>query len=82
MSVDLNTELTLQLHSSRFPRDTQNTVSQPPFLFVSSENTLLKLTQSNAILRYLATCLDFYGDSETERTEIDVPLDEAYDFQQ
>jgi len=38
------------------------------------------LSQSNAILRYLARRFDFYGDSETDRTGIDVLQDEAYDF--
>ena len=38
------------------------------------------LSQSNAILRYLARSLDFYGDSSSERTEIDVLQDQAYDF--
>ena len=51
-----------------------------PFLIDSSGGTPVQLTQSNAILRYLAGRLDFYGDSESERTEIDVLQDEAYDF--
>ena len=38
------------------------------------------LSQSNAILRYLARSLDFYGDSSSERIEIDVLQDQAYDF--
>ena len=51
-----------------------------PYLIDSSGSTPHTLTQSNAILRYLARQLDFYGDSESERTEIDVLQDEAYDF--
>ena len=51
-----------------------------PYLIDSSGSTPNTLTQSNAILRYLARQLDFYGDSESERTEIDVLQDEAYDF--
>jgi len=51
-----------------------------PYLIDSRGNTTVTLTQSNAILRYLARQLDFYGDSESERTEIDVLQDEAYDF--
>ena len=51
-----------------------------PYLIDSSGSTPVQLTQSNAILRYLARNLDFYGDSESERTEIDVLQDEAYDF--
>lgn len=51
-----------------------------PYLIDSRGNTTVKLTQSNAILRYLARQLDFYGDSESERSEIDVLQDEAYDF--
>jgi len=51
-----------------------------PYLIDSSGSTPLQLTQSNAILRYLARRLNFYGDSESERIEIDVLQDEAYDF--
>ena len=51
-----------------------------PYLIDSSGSTPIELTQSNAILRYLARHLDFYGDSESERTEIDILQDEAYDF--
>ena len=40
----------------------------------------VSLSQSNAILRYLARSFDFYGDSDSERVEIDVLQDEAYDF--
>jgi len=51
-----------------------------PYLIDSSRGATIQLTQSNAILRHLARRLDFYGDSESERTEIDVLQDEAYDF--
>jgi glutathione S-transferase len=51
-----------------------------PFLIHTSAGTSITLTQSNTILRYLARQLDFYGDSEHERTEIDQLQDEAYDF--
>ncbi len=51
-----------------------------PYLIDSRGSTPVKLTQSNAILRYLARDLDFYGDSESEHTEIDVLQDQAYDF--
>lgn len=51
-----------------------------PYLIDNSTATPVQLTQSNAILRYLARCFDFYGDSELERSEIDVLQDEAYDF--
>ena len=51
-----------------------------PYLIDSRGSSTIELSQSNAILRYLARSLDFYGDSETERTEIDVLQDQAYDF--
>ena len=51
-----------------------------PYLIDSSENPPVQFTQSNAILRYLARRYDFYGDTELERTEIDVLQDQAYDF--
>ena len=51
-----------------------------PFLVDDSEEPPVNLSQSNAILRYLARRFDFYGDSESDRIEIDVLQDEAYDF--
>lgn len=51
-----------------------------PFLIHTSAGASITLTQSNTILRYLARQLDFYGDSERERTEIDQLQDQAYDF--
>ena len=51
-----------------------------PYLIDESETTPVQLSQSNAILRYLARRYDFYGDSEPERVAIDVLQDEAYDF--
>jgi glutathione S-transferase len=51
-----------------------------PFLIDNSEQPPIKLSQSNAILRYLARRFDFYGDSESDRVAIDVLQDEAYDF--
>lgn len=51
-----------------------------PYLIDSNHTPPVRLTQSNAILRYLARRYDFYGDSELERAEIDVLQDQAYDF--
>ncbi|MFT5217894.1 MAG: glutathione S-transferase [Planctomycetota bacterium] len=51
-----------------------------PYLIDNSGDSPVRLSQSNAILRYLARRFDFYGDSDHERTEIDVLQDEAYDF--
>jgi len=51
-----------------------------PYLIDNSEQPPIKLSQSNAILRYLARRFDFYGDSESDRVAIDVLQDEAYDF--
>ena len=51
-----------------------------PYLIDSSGPTEVRLTQSNAIMRYLARRFDLYGDSDTERDAIDVLQDEAYDF--
>ena len=51
-----------------------------PYLIDTSGAFPVSLSQSNAILRYLARRFDFYGDSETDRIEIDVLQDEAYDF--
>ena len=51
-----------------------------PYLIDETESEPVQLSQSNAILRYLARSYDFYGSSETERVAIDVLQDEAYDF--
>jgi glutathione S-transferase len=51
-----------------------------PYLIDTRGGSLVSLSQSNAILRYLARGFDFYGDSENDRIEIDVLQDEAYDF--
>jgi glutathione S-transferase len=51
-----------------------------PYLIDTSGDCEIGLSQSNAILRYLARRFDFYGDSESDRIEIDVLQDEAYDF--
>jgi glutathione S-transferase len=51
-----------------------------PFLIDNGGESPVKLSQSNAILRYLARRFNFYGDSESDRIEIDVLQDEAYDF--
>jgi len=51
-----------------------------PYLIDTRGDSPVNLSQSNAILRYLARGFDFYGDSESERIEIDVLQDEAYDF--
>ena len=51
-----------------------------PYLIDSSCAPPVGLSQSNAILRYLARRFDFYGDSETDRIEIDILQEEAYDF--
>lgn len=51
-----------------------------PFLINPNANPPVQLTQSNAILRYLARRYGFYGDNDAEQTRIDVLQDEAYDF--
>jgi len=51
-----------------------------PYLIDTSRAAPVRLSQSNAILRYLARRFDFYGDSETDCVEIDILQDEAYDF--
>lgn len=42
-----------------------------PYLIDTSGASPVRLSQSNAILRYLARRFDFYGDSETDRIELD-----------
>lgn len=51
-----------------------------PYLIDKSGPKELYLTQSNAILRHLGRRFDLYGDCESDRAEIDVLQDEAYDF--
>ena len=51
-----------------------------PYLIDTSGESPVNFSQSNAILRYLARRFDFYGDSETDRLEIDILQEEAYDF--
>lgn len=51
-----------------------------PYLIDRSGPSELRLTQSNAILRYLGRRFDLYGDCESDRAAIDVLQDEAYDF--
>lgn len=51
-----------------------------PYLIDSSGPAEIRLTQSNAVLRYLARRFDLYGETESERTTIDVVQEEAYDF--
>ena len=51
-----------------------------PYLIDSSGGQEVRLTQSNAVLRYLARRFDLYGDAEADRVAIDVLQDEAYDF--
>ena len=51
-----------------------------PYLIDNSQSAPIELTQSNTILRYLARRFDLYGDSDLERSEIDLLQDEAYDF--
>jgi len=51
-----------------------------PYLIDTTPDTPVKLSQSNAILRYLARRFGYYGSSDPDRIEIDVLQDEAYDF--
>ena len=51
-----------------------------PYLIVTDGEESLRITQSNAIMRYLARQHDMYGDSDTERVLIDVLQDELYDY--
>jgi glutathione S-transferase len=51
-----------------------------PYLIDSSGPNEVRLTQSNAVIRYLGRRFDLYGDSDQERAAIDVLQDEAYDF--
>ena len=51
-----------------------------PYLIDTSGASPVSLSQSNAILRYLARRFDFYGDSKTDRVEIDILQEQAYDL--
>jgi len=51
-----------------------------PYLIDTSGASPVSLSQSNAILRYLARRFDFYGDSANDRIEIDILQEQAYDF--
>ena len=62
----------------------KGTLSMPfpnlPYLIDSSGPTKVQLTQSNAVMRYLARRFDYYGDTESDQIWIDILQDEAYDF--
>ena len=62
----------------------KSTLSMPfpnlPYLIDSSGPTKIQLTQSNAVMRYLARRFDYYGDTESDQIWIDILQDEAYDF--
>ncbi len=62
----------------------KDTLSMPfpnlPYLIDSSGPTKVQLTQSNAVMRYLARRFDYYGDTESDQIWIDILQDEAYDF--
>ena len=62
----------------------KGTLSMPfpnlPYLIDSSGPTKIQLTQSNAVMRYLARHFDYYGDTESDQIWIDILQDEAYDF--
>ena len=51
-----------------------------PYLIDLERPDEIRLTQSNAIMRFLARRFNFYGDSVLEQTWIDLLQDEAYDF--
>ena len=51
-----------------------------PYLIDTSGPQEIRLTQSNAIFRYLGRRFDLYGDNEAQRCEIDMLQDEAYDY--
>ena len=62
----------------------KDTLSVPfpnlPCLIDSSGPAEVRLTQSNAIMRYLARRFDYYGDTASDQICIDVLQDEAYDL--
>lgn len=51
-----------------------------PYLIDLERPDEIRLTQSNAIMRFLARRFNYYGDSVLEQTWIDLLQDEAYDF--
>ena len=51
-----------------------------PYLIDTRSQSRIEISQSNAILRYLARSFDFYGDSDSQRLQIDILQDQAYDF--
>ncbi|MGI9317680.1 MAG: glutathione S-transferase [bacterium] len=51
-----------------------------PYLIDTFSPNEIRLTQSNAIMRYLGRRFNLYGDSELDHAAIDVLLDEAYDY--
>ena len=62
----------------------KDTLSVPfrilPYLIDSSGPAEVQLTQSNAVMRYLARQVDYYGDTASDQICIDVLQDEAYDL--
>ena len=62
----------------------KDTLSVPfpnlPYLIDSSGPTEVRLTQSNAVMRYLARRFDYCGDTASDQICIDVLQDEAYDL--
>ena len=62
----------------------KDTLSLPfpnlPYLIDSSGPNEVRMTQSNAIMRYLARRFDCYGDTTSDLICIDILQDEAYDF--
>ena len=51
-----------------------------PYLIDSSGTQPIQITQSNAILRYIARNYGFYGENENDRIQIDILQEEAYDY--
>ena len=51
-----------------------------PYLIDSSGPAEVQLTQSNAVMRYLARRFGYYGDTASDQICIDVLQDEAYDL--
>ena len=62
----------------------KGTLSMPfpnlPYLIDSNGPAEVQLTQSNAVMRYLARRFDYYGDTGSDQIWIDILQDEAYDF--
>ena len=80
-------EVDWQTVKSKLEEDDEIAFPNLPYLIDKTNNAgkTVKLTQSNAILQYLARRYGFYGssggkDQDTEQTEIDVLQEEAYDF--